>query len=398
VAAIEARFPLGGALTTDQLDTDPYAALASLREHEPVSWVPVLDGWLVTRRDLCIEVMRDAVRFTVDDPRFSTAQVVGPSMLSLDGDEHRRHRDPFAWGLRKPEVMDRYTGAVEREARRLVEALAPVGRAEIRRDLAGPLAVNVVAGALGLQDAEPGVILCWYDEIVAAVDRVSVGGEIGADARQAMDALARHVGATIEHGEGVLPGATSTLAQAEVVSNAAVMMFGGIETSEGMTTSVFWHLLSDPDNWAAIAADPSLAANAVEESLRLEPAAGRVDRYATADVGLEGAEIRRGDLVIVSLTAANRDPATFPDPDTFDIARPNARAHLAFAQGPHACIGLHLARLETRSALTAVLEGWPDLAMEPDSTPPSGVIFRKPRSLHVRWGPPAPGARQASRV
>ena len=398
MAAIEARFPLGAALTLDRLDSDPYEALARLREREPVSWVPVLDGWLVTRRDLCIEVMRDADRFTVDDPRFSTAQVVGPSMLSLDGDEHRRHRDPFAWGLRKPEVMERYTDAVEREARRLVEALAPDGRAEIRRDLAGPLAVNVVAGALGLQDAEPGVVLGWYDEIVAAVDRVSVGGEIGPDARQAMGALARHVGATIERGDGVLPGATATLAQAEVVSNAAVMMFGGIETSEGMTTSLFWHLLSDPQGWAAVMADPSLAANAVEESLRLEPAAGRVDRYATADVGLGGAEIRRGDLVIVSLTAANRDPATFPDPDTFDIARPNARAHLAFAQGPHACVGLHLARLETRSALTAVLGGWPGLAIEPDSTPPSGVIFRKPRSLRVRWDARGPEVPQASSV
>ena len=286
MTAIEARFPLGAALTLDQLDTGPYEALARLREHEPVSWVPVLDGWLVTRRDLCIEVMRDAVRFTVDDPRFSTAQVVGPSMLSLDGDEHRRHRDPFAWGLRKPEVMERYTDAVEREARRLVGTLAADGHAEIRRDLAGPLAVNVVAGALGLQDTEPGIVLGWYDEIVAAVDRVSVGGEIGRDARQAMDALARHVGATIEHGDGVLPGATTTLAQAEVVSNAAVMMFGGIETSEGMTTSLFWHLLTSPDGWAAVASDPSLAANAVEESLRLEPAAGRVDRYATADVEL----------------------------------------------------------------------------------------------------------------
>jgi len=398
VTAIEARYPLGAALTLDQLDMDPYEALARLREHEPVSWVPVLDGWLVTRRDLCIEVMRDAVRFTVDDPRFSTAQVVGPSMLSLDGEEHRRHRDPFAWGLRKPEVMEQYTDAVEREARRLVDALAPDGRAEIRRDLAGPLAVNVVAGALGLHGTEPGVVLGWYDEIVAAVDRVSVGGEIGPDARQAMDALAHHVGATIEHGNGVLPGATATLAQAEVVSNAAVMMFGGIETSEGMTTSLFWHLLSDPQGWTAVMADPSLAANAVEESLRLEPAAGRVDRYATADVGLGDAEIRRGDLVIVSLTAANRDPATFPDPDTFDMARPNARAHLAFAQGPHACIGLHLARLETRSALTAVMDGWPGLAIEPDSTPPSGVIFRKPRTLRVRWDPRGPEARQASSV
>ena len=99
----------------------------------------------------------------------------------------------------------------------------------------------------GSRDTEPAVLLGWYDEIVAAVDRVSVGGEIGPDARAAMEALARHVGGTIEHGAGVLPGATATLAPDEVVSNAAVMMFGGIETSEGMTTSLFWHLLTNRD-------------------------------------------------------------------------------------------------------------------------------------------------------
>jgi len=391
VTAPEGLFPLGAGVTLDELDAEPYAALARLREREPVSWVPVLDGWLVTRRDLCIEIMRDAARFTVDDPRFSTAQVVGPSMLSLDGDEHRRHRDPFARGLLKPEVTDRYGDAVDAEARRLVETLAPAGRAEIRRDLAGPLAVNVVAAALGLQETDPRVLLGWYDEIVAAVDRVSVGGEIGPAARAAMNALGRHVGATIETGDGVLPGATAVLSADEVVSNAAVMMFGGIETSEGMTTSLFWHLLTTPGAWTTVTADRSLAANAVEESLRLEPAAGRVDRYATADVDLGGATIRAGDLVIVSLTAANRDPATFPDPDTFDLSRPNARQHLAFAQGPHACIGLHLARLETRAALMAVLDAWPDVTLAPEATPPSGVIFRKPRSLPVRWVVPRRG-------
>ena len=96
MTALDAAFPLGASVTLEALDVDPYPVLAELRAHEPVSWVPVLAGWLVTRRDLCIAVMRDAGRFTVDDPRFSTAQVVGPSMLSLDGDEHRRHRDPFA--------------------------------------------------------------------------------------------------------------------------------------------------------------------------------------------------------------------------------------------------------------------------------------------------------------
>ena len=112
------RYPLGAALTLAELDADPYEPLARLREHEPVSWVPVLDGWLVTRRDLCIAVMRDAERFTVDDPRFSTAQVVGPSMLSLDGAEHRRHRDPFAAAYRRTEVDGRLRDTRWRRPRR----------------------------------------------------------------------------------------------------------------------------------------------------------------------------------------------------------------------------------------------------------------------------------------
>jgi len=377
--------PLGAALTLRDLENEPYDALARLRERQPVSWVPVLDGWVVTRRDLCIDVMRDAERFTVDDPRFSTARVVGPSMLSLDGDEHRRHRDPFAAAFRRSDVMERFADRVGSEARELVRALAPRGRAEVRRDLAGPLAVRVVAAALELADVEPKVVLGWYDEIVAAVDRVSAGGEIGPRAPEAVAALDRHVGATIHHGGGVLTQATATLSQTEVVSNAAVMMFGGIETSEGMTTSLFWHVLTTPGALDAVVADRSLIVNAVEESLRLEPAAARVDRYATVDVDLGGASIQRGDLVIVSLTAANRDPETFADPDTFDFARPNARSHLAFAQGPHACVGLHLARLETQVALEAALDGWPSLRIEDGATAPTGVVFRKPRSLPVTW-------------
>ena len=378
-------YPLGAAVTLEQLEGEPYAVLATLRDREPVSWVPVLDGWLVTRRDLCIAVMRDAAGFTVDDPRFSTGQVVGPSMLSLDGDVHRRHRDPFARAFLGPDARARFAERVDTEARRLVTSLAPLGAAEIRRDLAGPLAVAVVADALELVDAEPREVLGWYAEIVAAVDRVSVGGEIGPTAREAVAALGDRVGRTIDRGQGVLATATATLSLDEIASNAAVMLFGGIETSEGMTTSLFWHLLSSPAGLAAVQGDRSLIANAVEESLRLEPAASRVDRYATADVDLAGGRIRRGDLVIVSLTAANRDPAAFPDPDTFDVTRENARSHLTFAQGPHACVGVHLARLETGAALDAALTTWPDLRLAPEAAAPSGLIFRKPRSLPVRW-------------
>jgi cytochrome P450 len=163
------------------------------------------------------------------------------------------------------------------------------------------------------------------------------------------------------------------------------MLFGGIETGEGMTTTLFWHLLTEPDQLAALRADRSLGPQAVDESLRLEPAAARVDRYATDDVELAGATIRRGDLVIVSLSAANRDPAVYPDPDVFDLARVNARSHAAFAQGPHACVGVHLARLETLSALDAALDAWPGLRLDAEPTQPTGLIFRKPRTLPVSW-------------
>ena len=102
-------------------------------------------------------------------------------------------------------------------------------------------------------------------------------------------------------------------------------------------------------------ADPDLLPNAIEESARLEPAAAVVDRYATTPLRLAGAAIGRGDLVRVSITAANRDPAVFGDPDRFDVRRENTRLHLAFAHGPHFCFGAHLARLETQAAIRGLL-------------------------------------------
>src|SRR5687768_6647542 len=110
------RFPIGAAVTVEALAGDPHALLARLREREPVSWLPAIGGWLVCRRDLALAAMRDAEAFTVQDPRFTTAQVVGPSMLSLDGPEHDRHRAPFVGPLRLGVVRATLAGAVREEA------------------------------------------------------------------------------------------------------------------------------------------------------------------------------------------------------------------------------------------------------------------------------------------
>jgi len=147
------------------------------------------------------------------------------------------------------------------------------------------------------------------------------------------------------------------------------------------------HLLGDPGQRDLARADPALLAAAVEESLRLEPAAAVVDRYATSDVSIGGARIRKGDPVTVSLTGANRDPSVFAEPDRYHIRRPNSGRHLAFARGPHFCLGAHLARMETTEAVAALLDLLPGLRLDPGQPSVSqGLIFRKPPTLHVLWG------------
>ncbi|MGW0579742.1 cytochrome P450 [Streptomyces sp. NPDC002920] len=380
--------PLGAATSLAELARDPHPRLALLRAREPVSWLPELGGWLVTRRDLALSVMRDAESFTVDDPRFSTAQVVGPSMLSLDGDQHTRHREPFTAPFRPRAVRDGFAAFIERETDRLITALEPAGAVELRRAFAGPLAVAVVTEALGLVGATTDTVLDWYDSIVRSVSDITAGHDAGPAGATAYAQLRTAVEATVADRDAVslLASAAGRLTVPEVASNAAVLMFGGIETTEAMITNALLHLLRHPGQLALVRADTELLDGAIEESLRLEPGAAVVDRYATRDLVLGPATIRRGDLVTVSLTGANRDPAVFSDPDRFDVRRENARLQLAFAHGPHHCLAAHLARLETRIALQRLLERLPGLRLDPDHpTTPYGLVFRKPMTLHVRW-------------
>src|SRR3954451_20854447 len=131
-------------ITLEQLEGDPYPLLARLREQRPVAWVPALNAWLVTRRDLALEAMRSPGVFTVDDPRYSTGRVVGRSMLTTEGEEHDRHRAPFARRFRRKEVRDGLGPFVVAETDRLIDAIAPTGHADLRTALAAPLAACVV--------------------------------------------------------------------------------------------------------------------------------------------------------------------------------------------------------------------------------------------------------------
>src|SRR4051794_23156245 len=290
---------VGEAITLEELERDPHRLLARLREAEPVAWVPALSAWLVTRRDLALAAMRDPEAFTVDDPRFSTGRVVGRSMLTSDGAEHDRHRRPFADRFRRREVVEGLGPFVAAETDRLIDAFARRGHADLRRELAAPLAAAVVTHALGVPGERA---LDWYAAIAHATTELTRGArEVTPEARAAVAEL--------------------RAVTDEDAGDVATMMFGGIETTEGMIANALWHLLSHPSQLDLVRQDESMTVNAVEESLRLEPAAATVDRYATRDAEFGGALIRRGDLVTISIAAANRDPATFPIPETYDVTR-----------------------------------------------------------------------------
>ena len=384
-------FPLGAEVTLTELEHDPHPALARLRASEPVSWVPALGAWFVTRRDLALQVMRDPGSYTVDDPRFSTAQVVGPSMLSLDGAEHRSHRDPFARPFRLDAVTTRFAEIVEREVDRLITLVELDGAADLRAAVAGPLSVEVMVQALGLEETDPVEALAWYSAIVAEVTAITAGAASDGSGKDAFARLRASVEPALDRdpARSLVAAAASEaggLSREQVASNAAVLLFGGIETTEAMIANAFLHLLANDTERALVQADSKLLAGAVEESLRLEPAAAVIDRYATRDMELAGVPIRQGDLVTLSLAGANRDPGVFADPDRFDVRRDNVNLQVGFAHGPHVCLGMHLARLETRVALGRALERLPNLRLDPERPSAArGLVFRKPPSLWVLW-------------
>ena len=377
------------AVSIAELSEDPHPVWARLRRRGEVVWVPELGGWATLTRAAGARVMRDARTFTVDDPRFSTGRIVGASMLSTDGAEHAAHRRPWADVFKPAPVRDRFTLPLRARIEQLLDRLAAAPTPDLRTGLAAPLATAAMGAAIGLDGLDVRQVLDWYRAMVAGVDTVSRGGDPPAAALRAVDAIRDHVEATLRRpaGDTVLAAAAAGGAGARLLAaDVAILLFGGVDTAESMTAIAAHHLLTHPDALAEVRADPALLPGAIQESLRLEPAASRVDRYATADAEVGGTRIRAGDLVVVSLSAAGRDPGVFADPDRYDIHRHNAADHLAFAVGPHYCLGVHLTTLQTTLALGMLIDRFPGIRAADPLPPVTGFVFRKPVSVPVTLG------------
>lgn len=390
--ARRARFPAGAAIAFEDLVEHRRAdALDRLREAEPVSWLPALGGWLVTSMELAREVLRRPEFTVLAEPNLVRASL-GLMMLTSDGPSHDRRRAPFEEPFHMRAVREQFEEPVARRVETLLDALAPRGECELAEELAAPFAIGAAGDVLGLGLDDVPKIRGFYDAFAGAMtyDGDPEPQRRADAARAALDAiLLGEVARVRREPDGSVTSAVANdpsleLADAEVVAQLRVILFGAIETVESMVLNTVLLLLQNPAQLAAVRADPELVPGAVDESLRTIPPVAFVERWTSAPVTLGGVELGRGEFVGVSTVTANRDPAAFPDPLRFDVRRANARRHLSFSFGAHHCLGFNMARLQGAVAVGRILERLPGIELI-QAAEPDGFAFRRPAELHVRW-------------
>lgn len=387
-------FPLGASITQSDLSRDPYPIFHRLRELEPITWAPALAQWLVTSRALGMEVLRDPERFRTDDPGSPIRDTFGEQMLSSEGDAQRRYKTACAppFNARAVEESQALVHAVvEAHAMRLPRA----GQVELRSSFAAPVAVSTIARVIGLPESLDAELRDWYETFADALMNYAGDPAVRTRARAAVAAFRQAIAPRLRSPNAQVRTILDALASAhprmlddeEIGSNALIILFGGIETTEALIANALWAVLRHPDELEKARLDDHALDRCVEESLRWESAVQTCTRFVPAATTFAGIEIPAGAVVQVMLGAMNRDPAHFANPDRFDPSRRESVSHAAFGFGRHFCLGAALARLEARVAIRRLFDAFPVLQLdELRSTPPTGHEFRKPSALVVHVG------------
>jgi cytochrome P450 len=316
--------------------------------------------------------------------------VMGRTILELEGAEHRANRTLVSPSFRSA-LLDRWRGElVEVVVHELIDRFAARGRAELVREFTFAFPVQVIARILGLPRSDYprfqrlsiellNVVYNWDAGIAASRSLKAYFGEVLADRRRApQDDLVSTLA------ESEIDGARLT--DDEIFAFLLLILPAGVETTYRSSGNLLVALLTEPALLDRLRSDRGLVRAAIEEGLRWEPPISSVVRLAVRDCVLGGIEIAAGTNVNVSVAAANRDPAHYPDPDRFDLTRKHI-THLTFGGGPHLCLGMHLARMEMTVALNALLDRLPRLRLDPSAPAPkiAGVAFRSPATLPVEF-------------
>lgn len=390
--ARRARFPLGAALEyADLAEAGREGALDRVREHEPITWAPFIGGWLVTGRDAAREVLGRNSGLTVEAEQNLVRAAAGRMMLTVDGDEQARMRKPFEWPFKGSVVEDYYAQPIAELAEELIDAFIALGTVELDDAFAAPFAIQMAGYSLGLSLDDVPAMTSIYSAIAGGMDYVGDPEPIRAAERACeqlneilLGELAKNRLNPGHSLTAVLAKDPQGLSDDEIVAQLRVVMFGAIETIQASVLTTLTLLLQHPEQLAEVRDDTALLGEAQEEARRLIPPVSFIERWTLADKVIAGVEIPAREFVGVSVLAANRDPATFPQPTDFDIHRGNANKGLSFSFGPHACLGIHMARLQTTIGLERLLTRLPGIKLV-SADAPSGFAFRRPTRVTVAW-------------
>jgi cytochrome P450 len=369
------------------------AAMAAAQEAHWLARMPL--GYSVTRYADVVAILRDrrfhsalgmiAQMQGVDDEAFSSRRQ--RSILALEGDEHARLRRLVAPAF-SPRAADRLRPFMREVVGGLVDAVADSGRCELVADVCEPYPIPIICELLGAPKEDWKLFSAWATDIFRIFN-----GDVANDLpliQAASEELDAYVRAMVEQRRSApaddllsdliaIEQEGDRLSTDELVMLAEAVLMAGTDTTRNQLACAVALFADDPASWARLAEDPSVAAGAVEESMRHLGAVRGTARIASVDIEYRDVVFPAGTLVATSLATANMDPASFPDPHAFDMGRPASPQQLTFGSGIHFCLGAALARAELQEALPLLARRMPNLALD-------GDVEWKPQTVGI-WGP-----------
>jgi cytochrome P450 len=336
-------------------------------------------------------VLRDGETFSSAGYADVMGAVMGHTILEMDEPEHHTYRGLVQQAFSR-KAMERWEEeAVGPIVDECIDAFIERGNAELVRELTLPFPVNVIASMLGLPRADLPQFHRWAIELIS----VSFDWERGTRASaQLRDYFAGVLAERRVHPASDLMSILAAseldgqhLTDEEIFAFLRLLLPAGAETTYRSSSNLLFGLLTHPDQLDALRADRALMPNAIEEGLRWEPPLTTIVRTATRDTVVDGVDVPAGAVVITNMGSANHDEKYWERSEEFDIHR-EQRQHLAFAFGPHMCLGMHLARMETRVVLERIFDRLPNLRLDPAADAPqiTGMTFRAPPALPVLFG------------
>jgi cytochrome P450 len=395
--AKKARFPIGHEITLAELDRNPYPAFARLREREPISWIRAVNMWYIVGYEDVRTALLDTTRMTTASVQSMIFETFGAHVLTTEGTTHDRYRQALRHPFTPTFVRAHLEPAILAAATALVDEIQTHGRADLRSEFASRLPIQVILLICGLPaDAEP-YMRRWYDSFEAALANFAGDQAIRTAAQRSVsefDALLDTAIHSVTYADDSLLARLvnapreERLDDDEIKRNLAIVFFGGISTVEALVLNSLWAMFEHAEVLENAQRDATILPQVIEETMRWLSPVQSATRHVTESFEWQGIQFSPHDTVNCMLGAANRDPSIFADPDRFDLQRTNARRHLGFATGAHACLGSHLAKAEVAIALATLLSRLHNLRLERSLTDaPSGYEFRHPRKLTVSWDP-----------